>query len=115
MGIEYRISAEEVLEGYTTFEETLEYAKVIQDYIDLLHVSRGLLEVDSLLPVINAPVYLPRGMNIPFAREFKKALKIPVSVVGSMDLDMAEKAVSEGNADMAAMIRTIYALSLIHI
>ena len=89
VGIEYRISAEEVLEGYTTFEETLEYAKVIQDYIDLLHVSRGLLEVDSLLPVINAPVYLPRGMNIPFAREFKKALKIPVSVVGSMDLDMA--------------------------
>ena len=109
VGIEYRISAEEVLEGYTTFEETLEYAKVIQDYIDLLHVSRGLLEVDSLLPVINAPVYLPRGMNIPFAREFKKALKIPVSVVGSMDLDMAEKAVSEGSADMAAMIRTIYA------
>ncbi len=109
MGVEYRISAEEVLEGYTTFDETLTYAEAIQDYIDLLHVSRGLLEEDSLLPIINAPVYLPRGANIPFARRFKEALKIPVSVVGSMDLDLAEKAVSEGAADMAAMIRTIYA------
>ena len=92
IAIEYRISAEEVLPGMTTFEETLAFAKVLEPYIDMLHVSRGLLEEDSLLPVINAPVYLPRGANIPFAAEFKKELSIPVCVVGSMDLDLAEKA-----------------------
>ena len=109
IAIEYRISAEEVLPGMTTFEETLAFAKVLEPYIDMLHVSRGLLEENSLLPVINAPVYLPRGANIPFAAEFKKELSIPVCVVGSMDLDLAEKAIAAGEVDAAAMIRTIYA------
>ncbi len=90
IAIEYRISAEEILPGMTTFEETLEYAKKIQDLIDILHVSRGLLEEASLLPIINAPVYLPKAMNLPFAKKFKEALHIPVSVVGSIDLDIAE-------------------------
>ena len=107
--IEYRISAEEILPGMTTFEETLEYAKVIQKYIDMLHVSRGLLEVDDLLPQINAPVYLPRAMNLPFAKKFKEALDIPVSVIGSFDLETAEKAVAAGDVDVVAMIRNILA------
>ncbi|MBR6812664.1 MAG: FAD-dependent oxidoreductase, partial [Oscillospiraceae bacterium] len=107
--IEYRISAEEMLEGYTTFEETLEYAKVIKDKIDLLHVSRGLLEVSELLPIINTPPYLERGLNLPFAKRFKEELDIPVTVVGGFDLELAEKAVSSGDVDMVSMIRTIYA------
>ena len=109
IAIEYRISAEEILPDMTTLEETLEYAKVIEPYIDMLHVSRGLLEEDSLLPVINAPVYMPRGANIPYAKKFKEILNIPVNVVGSMNLDLAEEAISRGDVDMAAMIRTIYA------
>ena len=109
IGIEYRISAEEILPGMTTFEETLAYAKVIEPYIDLLHVSRGLLEEDSLLPIINAPVYLPKAMNLPFAKKFKEELSIPVTVVGSMDLDNAEEAISRGDIDMASMIRTVLA------
>lgn len=109
LAIEYRISAEEMLPDMTTFEETLEYAKVIQNHIDLLHVSRGLLEVDALLPYINAPVYLPKAMNLPFARKFKEVLSIPVSVVGSFDLDNAEKAIADGDVDMVAMMRTVLA------
>ncbi|MDR2356615.1 MAG: FAD-dependent oxidoreductase [Oscillospiraceae bacterium] len=109
LAVEYRISAEEMLPDMTTFEETLEYAKVIEPYIDILHVSRGLLEEDSLLPYINAPCYLPRALNLPFAREFKRALNIPVSVVGSFDLDIAERAIESGDVDMVAMIRTVLA------
>ncbi len=109
LAVEYRISAEEMLPDMTSLEETLQYAKVIAPYIDLLHVSRGLLEVDDLLPYINAPVYLPRGLNLPFARKFKEALNIPVSVVGGFDLDLAEKAVADGVVDMVAMIRTVLA------
>lgn len=109
VAIEYRISAEEVLPDMTTIEETLCYAKAIEPYIDMLHVSRGLLEEDSLLPVINAPVYLPKGMNLPYAKKFKEQLRVPVSVVGSFDLDIAERAVSDGDVDMVSMIRTILA------
>lgn len=109
IAIEYRISAEEVLPDMTTLEETLEFAKLLEPEIDMLHVSRGILEEDCLLPVINAPVYLPRGVNIPYAKKFKEILNIPVSVVGSMNLDLAEQAIASGEVDMAAMIRTIYA------
>lgn len=107
--IEYRISAEEVLPDMTTFEETLDFAEEIQDYIDLLHVSRGLLEEDRLLPTINPPLYVPKAHNVPYAREFKKRLHIPVCVVSAMDLDTAETAIEAGDIDMAAMIRTILA------
>ena len=109
LAVEYRISAEEMLPDMTGLEETLQYARIIAPYIDLLHVSRGLLEVEDLLPYINTPVYLPRGLNLPFARRFKEALDIPVSVVGGFDLDLAEKAVSDGDTDMVAMIRTVLA------
>ncbi|MDR1589643.1 MAG: FAD-dependent oxidoreductase [Oscillospiraceae bacterium] len=109
LAVEYRISAEEMLPDMTSLDETLEYARSIEPLIDLLHVSRGLLEEDSLLPYINAPGYLPRAMNLPFAREFKRALNIPVSVVGGFDLDIAEKAVGSGDVDMVAMIRTVLA------
>ena len=109
MQIEYRISAEEVLPGTTTLEETLRFAARIQDKIDLLHVSRGLLEEEATLPVLNSPCYVPRGTNVPYARKFREALHIPVSVVCGMDLDTAEAAIANGDIDAAAMIRTALA------
>ena len=109
MLIEYRISAEEVLPGTTTLAETLRFAQRIQDKIDILHVSRGLLEEEATLPVLNSPAYVPRGTNVPYAREFKKLLHIPVSVVCGMDLDTAEAAILNGDTDAAAMIRTALA------
>ena len=109
LAIEYRISADEVLPGTTTFEETLDFARRIQDRIDLLHVSRGLLEEDATLPVINSPAYVPRGTNRAYARVFREQLSIPVSVVCGMDLDTAEEAILAGDVDAAAMIRTALA------
>ncbi|NMA38395.1 MAG: FAD-dependent oxidoreductase [Papillibacter sp.] len=109
LAIEYRISAEEILPGTTGLEETLEFAKLIQDKIDLIHVSRGLLEEDATLPYMFPPTYIPRGLNLEYARKFKQTLNIPVSVVGGFDLDKAEEAVSSGAADVVAMIRTVLA------
>ncbi|AQR96832.1 FAD-dependent oxidoreductase [Clostridium saccharoperbutylacetonicum] len=109
IAIEYRISAEELLEGSSELEETLEYAKKIQDKVDIMHVSRGLLEEESLLPYLFQPTYFPRAMNLEAAKRFKKELNIPVSVVGSFDLDTAEEAVSNGDVDVVAMIRNILA------
>lgn len=109
LAIEYRISADEIREDMTTFEETLAYAERVQDGIDLLHVSRGLLSDPMIVPFVHAPSYLPKAPNLPFAREFKKALRIPVSVVNSFDLDLADKAIGDGDVDMVAMMRTIMA------
>lgn len=109
IALEYRISAEEMTADGTTFEETLAFAKAIEPHIDLLHVSRGLLEDDDLVPYINAPVYLPKAMNLPFARRFKEELRVPVTVVGSFDLALAEDAIGAGDVDMVSMVRTVYA------
>ncbi|UWG97664.1 FAD-dependent oxidoreductase [Dehalobacter sp. DCM] len=109
LAIEYRISAEELLPGSTGIEETLAFAKIIQDKIDLIHVSRGLLEQDSLLPYIFQPTYFPRAMNLEAAKRFKKELDIPVSVVGSFDLETAENAVANNDVDIVAMIRNVLA------
>lgn len=109
LAIEYRISAEELLDDSSQIEETLEYAKKIQDKVDLFHVSRGLLEEDNLLPYLFQPTYFPRAMNLEAAKRFKSELKVPVSVVGSFDLDTAEEAIKNGDVDMVAMIRNILA------
>lgn len=109
LAIEYRISAEEILPGTTSLEETLRFAQRIQDRIDLLHVSRGLLEEEVSLPYLNSPVYMERGTNLPFAARFRQLLDIPVSVVCGMDLDTAEAGIRAGQTDAAAMIRTALA------
>jgi 2,4-dienoyl-CoA reductase-like NADH-dependent reductase (Old Yellow Enzyme family)/thioredoxin reductase len=109
LAVEYRISGEELTPDGTKLDETLKFAQLIQDKIDMLHVSRGILENDQLLPYIMQPTYFPRAMNLEAAKKFKQQLHIPVSVVGSFDLETAEKAVSGGDVDVVAMIRTIIA------
>ena len=107
--ISYRISAEEMLPGWTTLEETIAYCQAIQDKIDLLSVSRGLLESYELLPYLNAPPYFPRAINLPFARQIKRAIHTPVTVVNAMDLKLGDEAIGRGDIDMVSMVRTIYA------
>ncbi|MBO4318351.1 MAG: FAD-dependent oxidoreductase [Mailhella sp.] len=112
LGIEYRLSADEISPGGATLEETIEFAKLIQDRIDLLHVSRGLLEEEAHLPYIFTPTYFPRAINLAYARRFKENLHIPVNVIGGFDLELAEKAIAEGHVDMVSMSRAFLADSL---
>lgn len=109
IAIDYRISAEELTEEGTKLEETLEYAKRIQDKVDIMHVSRGVMGKDSLLPYMFAPTYFPRGMNLDAAKIFKKELNIPVSVVGGFNLETAEETIKNGDVDIVCMIRNILA------
>jgi len=107
LAIEYRISAIDMVPGSPDIEEVIEFAKVIQDKIDLLHVSRGSLAINKLTPYILPPAYMDHGINIEYAAQFKKALRIPVSVVGAVTLDQAEEAIAAGKIDMVAMCRQI--------
>jgi len=109
LAIDYRISAEELTEEGSKLDETLEFAKRIQDKVDIMHISRGVLQKDNLLPYLFAPTYFPRGLNLEAAKRFKKELHIPVSVVGGFDLETAEKAIQNGEVDIVCMIRNILA------
>jgi 2,4-dienoyl-CoA reductase-like NADH-dependent reductase (Old Yellow Enzyme family)/NADPH-dependent 2,4-dienoyl-CoA reductase/sulfur reductase-like enzyme len=109
LAIEYRISAIDMVPGSPEIEEVIEFAKAIQDKIDLLHISRGNLAINKLTPFILPPTYMDHGINIEYAAQFKKALHVPVSVVGAVTLDQAEEAIASGKVDMVALCRQLIA------
>jgi 2,4-dienoyl-CoA reductase-like NADH-dependent reductase (Old Yellow Enzyme family)/thioredoxin reductase len=109
LAIEYRLSAIDMVPGSPDIQEVIEFAKVIQDKIDLLHISRGNLAINRLTPFIFPPAYMDHGINIEYAAQFKKALHIPVSVVGAVSLEQAEEAIASGKVDLVALCRQLIA------
>ena len=109
LAIEYRISAIDMVPGSPDIEEVIEFAKAIQDKIDLMHISRGNLAINRLTPFIFPPSYMDHGINIEYAAQFKRALHIPVSVVGAVTLEQAEDAIASGKVDMVALCRQLIA------
>lgn len=76
--------------------------------VHYIHASAGRIghTPDHAFP----PLYTPRGVNVKFAEELKKILKIPVMTVGRFqDPILIEKVVEDGRADMIAMCRPIIA------
>ena len=110
MALEYRISADELVKGGMDPGETIEFVKMIEDKIDLLHVSAGLLAEPKIIPFMIQPTYLAHGYNVHYAERFRKELKVPIVTVGSIvDMKMADQIIADGKADMVAMARAILA------
>ena len=108
LGIEYRLSADELIPDGMRAEEVLEYVRMIEDKIDLLHVSVGILGYPKTVPFIIQPTYLPHCYNVHWAERFKKELKIPITTVGSiMTMEEADEIIAKGQADIVAMARAI--------
>lgn len=103
--IEYRISGHDIFPGSPETEEVVEFAKVIQDKIDMLLVSRGCLAINRYMPLILPSTYMDHGINIPYAEKFHAALDIPVGVIGAVTFEQAEEAVADGKVDYVAMCR----------
>lgn len=109
MAIEYRISGDELMKGGVGIDEALAFAKYIQKKIDLIHVSAGSLYDPATINYIFQPSYFPMATNLHLARRFKSELNIPVTTVGSFNMELAEEALATGQADVVAMIRAFIA------
>lgn len=109
LSIEYRISAIDMVPGSPEIEEVIEFAKIIERKIDLLHVSRGNLAINKLTPYILPPTYMDHNINIDYAARFKRALNIPVSAVGAITFEEADSAIAAGKVDMVALGRQLLA------
>ena len=97
LAIEYRISANEIVQGGMQEEETIEFVKMIQDKIDLLHVSAGILAHPKAIPHMIQPTYFPHEYNVHYAERFKKELDIPITTVGSIsDMETADRIIAGG-------------------
>jgi len=109
--IEYRISADEIHPVGMRFEETLQFIELIQDKIDILHVSAGLHGDLRYMRNWWQNYLMARMYNVHYAADVKKAFpSLRVCAVGSiMNIRQAEKILAEGKADFVAMCRPILA------
>lgn len=109
--IEYRISADEIHPDGMHFDETLRYIEMIQDKVDILHVSAGMHSDFAYFRNWWQNYTMPREYNVHFARDVKKAFpNLLVATVGSiMDIEAADRIIGEGMADFVAMCRPLMA------
>lgn len=108
--IEYRIGPE-LAEGGLSMEEVVQFCLLIEDKVELIHVSAG-LDTDPNFAVKTHPtMFLPHMPNVKYAAEVKKAVsKCPVVTVGSVVTPAeAEQVLEDGKADAVAMVRSLIA------
>lgn len=108
--IEYRMSGDEFFPGGYGLEEAIEFARIIDGKVDLIHVSAATFrDVNSGCRMFPS-AFLPHGVNTYLAAAIKKAVKTPVATVGALsDPAQMEAILAEGQADIVVMGRQILA------
>jgi 2,4-dienoyl-CoA reductase-like NADH-dependent reductase (Old Yellow Enzyme family) len=104
----YRLSADEHIDGGTPFDDVVLLAQELERAgVSALNITAGLYETREW---IFPPMSTEAGYNVPHAAAIKKAVGIPVIVVGKIaDRAQAERIVSDGHADFVAMGRPLLA------
>jgi 2-enoate reductase len=97
---------EEYIEKGRDLKEGIEAAKILE--------AAGYDELNTDLGTYDAwywshpPLYQKDGLYLPYTKELKKAVKIPVIVAGKLGMpDIAEKALESGSADMIGLGRPL--------
>ena len=107
--IEYRFSANDHMEGGFGPEEAVEFAKMLDGKVDLIHITSSSFW-DPSCGLLFPSMFAPRGVNIPLASQIKKAVHTPVVTVGRIsDLEQADRAIANGDVDMVAAGRAFLA------
>lgn len=105
--IEYRVSGSELTPGGFTEQDCVEFLKMIQDRIDIAHISCGSFysETEHIMHPNN---FLPSGCNAYLARAVKESgeIHIPVLTLGAFQHpELMEETIKTGGADLVAMAR----------
>ena len=107
--IEYRFSANDFMEGGFGPEEGIEFAKMLDGKVDLIHITSSSF-FDPSCGKLFPSMFTERGVNIPLAASIKAAVKTPVCTVGRIsDLKQADEAIARGEVDMVAAGRAFFA------
>lgn len=109
----WRMSAEHLLPGGHSLEESVEYAvKLVKAGVDVIDVSMG--HEESYMSVPITLLFLgadqPMGGFLHYAEAFKRKLSTPIIGVGRIhSLEIAEDAISQGKVDMVNVGRQLLA------
>lgn len=108
--VDMRIGAYEWVDGSIAFDDVMRFIKLVEPYIDMIHVSSGLDIEHSANVHMATTIFEPHMTNVEWASEVRKQVHIPVAVVGSiMTPEEAEGILEEGKADLVAFGRSLIA------
>lgn len=107
--IEYRVSGDERVEGGMGITETSDFCAMIQDKVDIIHVTSGIyhshVETKAFSSMFDA-----HGCNLDLAAAVKSAVNVPVVAVGGFNApEQIEAALAEGRCDFVAVGRQQFA------
>lgn len=108
--VDMRISASEWVEGGIEFEDVLGFVREAQRYVDAIQVSSG-IDINKFANVHTVSTNLElETPNLGWAREVKKAVDVPVGVVGGvLTPEVADRIIARGDVDLVALGRPLTA------
>jgi len=109
--IEIRINGSDYLPDGLQIEESIEICKILEPYIDSIHVSGSVHYDRTQQDIMQSPMFAERGHFLAHAAAIKDAVKgIPITVVGGFsDPVMMDRAIAGGKADIIALGRQFLA------
>ena len=107
--LELRMSGTEACEGGYDIDYGVKIAEVLQDYVDIIHVSAG--HHMNAFSTMEPSMFAPDQMNVKYAAEVKKHVtNALVATVGAInEPDGMEEIVASGKADIVEMARPLLA------
>ncbi len=108
--IEFRMSGSERCEGGYGIDTGVEFAKMLDGKVDLIHVSAGTQESLYSEALMHPTVFQQHGENVNLAAEIKRNVKTPIVTVGALsEPDKLEEILRSGQADILALGRGLIA------
>lgn len=106
--IEFRMSGSELVpEGYD-LAEGIAIAKMIEPYVDIIHVSAGTYQ--RSFGDTHPSMFKEHGCNVHLAAEIRKHVSKPVATIGGLnDPAQLEEIIASGKADIVYMARALLA------
>jgi len=106
--IELRLSGAEFVEEGYGLDEGVKIAKLLEPYIDILHVTAGTYQ--RTFGITHPSMFEDHGRNVYLAAEIKKHVSIPVATIGGLsDPVQMEEIIASGKADIVYMGRQLLA------
>ena len=106
--IEFRMSGEEHIPGGYTVEDAIRFAKLLENKVDLLHVSTGAFE--NAFGITHPSMFAERGCHVHLAAAIKKQVNVPVACIGALnEPEQMEEIIASGKADVVEMARALLA------
>jgi 2,4-dienoyl-CoA reductase-like NADH-dependent reductase (Old Yellow Enzyme family)/NADPH-dependent 2,4-dienoyl-CoA reductase/sulfur reductase-like enzyme len=106
--IEFRMSGEEHIPGGYNLDDAIQFAKFLDNKVDLLQVSTGAHE--NSFVITHPSMFAERGCHVRLAAAVKKHVKVPVAGVGALnEPEQMEDIIASGKADVVEMARALLA------